>query len=231
MQKETRLNNKNLRLNLRSEADESVFYEIFTQREYNILDEIINKAANPIVDIGAHIGLFSLYANALNETQQIFAYEPEEENFKAFKEHLKINNTKNVNAKNVAVTSQEGTVMLCVSPDSHNHSIIEIENKLKTIKVPSTTLKKIIEKLGHISLLKMDCEGAEFEILESTPPEILKEIDSIYIEYHSYTEDMNPKRLKIALDKALYHTSQCESRYDKRFGFILAKRKNNNETN
>jgi FkbM family methyltransferase len=225
MQKETRLNNRNLRLNLRSEADESVFYEIFTQREYNVLDEIIKKATSPIVDIGAHIGLFSLYANSLNEAQQIFAYEPEEENFKALKEHLKLNDTKNINIKNVAVTAQEGTVLLCISPDSHNHSIIEIENATRTIKVPSTTLKKIVEKLGHVSLLKMDCEGAEFEILESTPLEFLNKIDNIYIEYHTYTEEMNPSLLKIALDKAGFHTSQCESRYDARFGFILAKRK------
>lgn len=224
MSKEIHFKDKKLKLDLKSEADESVFYEIFTQCEYNVLDEIIKKANAPIIDIGAHIGLFSLYANILNPNVQIFAYEPEEENFKTLKEHLKLNDTKNINIKNLAVTAQEGTVMLCISPDSHNHSIIQIENGLKTVKVPSTTLKKIVEKVGHISLIKMDCEGAEFEILESTPNEILKEIDNIYIEYHTYSEEMNPKRLRNALDKAGFRTSEYTSRYDARFGFILAKK-------
>ena len=99
---------RKLKVNLRSDADQSVFEEIFKDCDYRILDEVIKNASDAIIDVGAHIGLFSLYASVLNPDVPIFAFEPDIDNFLLLKENLKLNNVKNVKAKNLAVSASGG---------------------------------------------------------------------------------------------------------------------------
>ncbi len=213
-----------------SEADGSVFYEIFTEREYKILDNIISKASSPILDIGAHVGMFSIYANCFNSDVQIYAFEPEERNFTALKNNFKENVVKNVIAKNVAVAAEIGVREFNISSDSHNHSLIKIENEDGEVfpikKVSCTTIEQIFLKnnLQSVSLVKMDCEGAEFEILANLKPEILAKIGAIYIEYHQYGTQMNPEVLRQILIENGFKVQMKPSHFDKKFGFILAVR-------
>ena len=53
--------------------------------------------------------------------------------------------------------------------------------------VPSTTLPEIMNAHGidRIDLLKMDCEGAEYEVLYATSPEQLQRISRLRMEYHN----------------------------------------------
>ena len=224
MNKEFTLNKTHLTLTLNSDADDSVFNEIFTERGYSILDPIIRKATAPIIDIGAHIGLFSIYAHVLNPKVQILAFEPEPNNYKLLKENLKQNRIQNVTTKSLAVTSKAEQVTLNLSPDSHNHSIIlPSENALK---VESTTLDRIITQTSQrkCDLVKMDCEGAEFEIIASASPETFACTQAIYIEYHEYTPEMRRDSLKSILEKHGFKTQVSQSHYDRRMGFILATR-------
>jgi len=219
------------KLNLRSEADESVFREIFLDRDYMVLDDIISEASDCILDIGAHIGLFSMYVRGLNENIKLFAYEPAPENFLAMKEHFKDNHIDGVLAKNVAVTGKDGDTVLFLSEDSHNHSVLRFFQKImKEVKVPTVSMAKIFERdlvkqgVTSCDLVKMDCEGAEFEILPSISPEVFKKIGSFYIEYHEYLPKNGRMDLVKILQKNGFKTRVVESRYDKKFGFILAYR-------
>lgn len=227
--KEIICNKKRLKVAVNSDADESVFGEVFVDREYRILDQILGKAVDPILDIGAHVGMFSIYARCFNSNAQIFAFEPEEKNFAAMKENLRVNGIGDVFAKNVAVTGEIGMRELNISQDSHNHSFLKVENEdgeavdgLAVRKVNTTTLQQIFMKnnLARVSLAKIDCEGAEFEIFVKTPVEILQKVGAFYIEYHKY-ENNNPQILRAILEKAGFKVEMKESFYDKRFGFIL----------
>lgn len=224
MEKILKFNHKNLELQLNSEADVSVFEEIFVDRDYKILDSIITKASNCILDVGAHIGLFSIYCHCLNPQVPIFAFEPEEKNFQTLKENFKKNSIRNVLAKNLAVSATEGPKTLYLSPDSHNHSLIDVTNQSKIVQ--STTLEQIVTKhnLSKIDLLKLDCEGAEFEIIENTPLETFKVIQNIYLEYHLYQDNLNPDKILSKLQKANFKVESKPSHYDRKFGFIFAKK-------
>jgi len=229
--KEYKYGRQLLKLDLKSEADESVFREVFLDNDYMILDEIIGEASNGIIDIGAHIGLFSIYARGVNDNVKIFAYEPASANFETMKWHFKENHIENVFAKNVAVAAKDGETILFMSEDSHNHSILRFFKKImKEVRVPTVSMEKIIERdmarqgVNFCDLVKMDCEGAEFEILASMSPEVFKKIGTFYIEYHEYLEDKNKNDLVKILQKNGYKTRMTESRYDKKFGFIFAYR-------
>jgi len=199
---------------IHSDADDSVFNEIFVEREYKNVEPIIKNAKTQIIDIGGHTGMFAIYARTLNPNVPITTYEPSQENFTTLKENLKQNHIKNITPKNLAISSKQGQATLYLSEDSHNHSLIKKSDKTQVTQ--TTTLEKIIKT--HTDLVKIDAEGAEFEIIGSTSPETLKLIKNLYIEYHR--EDPTPLIQK--LQKAGFKTQKTPSRYDKTMGIIQA---------
>jgi len=215
--------NKEVSINTLSEADESVFEEIFTDREYNIIDDDIKAAQSLIVDIGAHIGCFSIYVSTLNTNVKILAFEPSEANYKLLKENIYLNNAKNIQPKNLAVGGKEEIRVLNINNDSHNHSFYNSENKISDKKIQTTTLQKILRNHEKVDVVKLDCEGAEFEILRNLTEEDFAKIKIVYIEFHEFDDSMRREELKSILEKNGFQTRISQSRYDRRFGFILAK--------
>lgn len=219
-QREISFNRKKLQLKLNSEADLSVLDEVFIDADYKILEPIIQKAQNCIIDIGAHIGFFSIYASLLNPDIQIFSFEPEPNNFQTLKENLKTNHIKNVIIKNLAIADEMGQKKLFISEDSHNHSLVFQTEKQLTI--PATSLTKIFENISYCDLIKLDAEGAEFQILQSLPQNIFPKIKTFYIEYHEQLPEMNKLTLTRLLEMANYQIKIIPSNYQKNLGFILA---------
>jgi FkbM family methyltransferase len=215
--REINFGSKKLRLQIEDEADHSVLEEIFLDKEYRQLEDLIKRSTSPIIDIGAHKGFFSIYASLLNPNVQIFSYEPEQANYQSLKANLKENNIKNVHAKNLAISDQAGSIKLHIAEDSHNHSLVSSTENTQTVN--SLTLSQIL-KADSYSLAKIDCEGAEFQIFASTPIEDLQKIANYYIEYHQ----QDPQPIIAKLQSAGYKVRSKVSPYDPNLGFIHAKR-------
>jgi FkbM family methyltransferase len=217
--------NRKFLLDIQSDADESVMAEIFTLREYMVAEPTLKQAKHAILDLGAHKGFFALYVRALNAEVKIYAYEPEEDNFRALKQHLELNKIHNVFPKNSAVSHEEGVAILHVSEDSHNHSLVVVPGTVNDRKVNAVTLERIINKVGSVDLVKMDIEGAEFKILETAPDSVFEQCSSFFLETHEYTPEMRASKLKILFEKKGYDVSLTPSKYDKRLGFLWARRR------
>ncbi len=222
MDRRLRVFGKEIVFKLESEADQSVFEEVFVDRDYRVIDDVIEKASGLIIDAGAHIGCFSVYASIQNPRAKILAYEPEERNFASLKENLKMNGCKNVDAKNLAIWKEEGEKELFLSEDSHNHSFFA-DGAAK--KVHCTTLDKVLNKRWkdwRCELVKLDVEGAEFEILENLQKEVFEKVKVWCIEYHEYG-DFKSQRLVAILQKNGLKVKIFPSRYDSRMGLIIAR--------
>ncbi len=208
-------------VNIHNDADHSVFDEIFIEREYRQLEPLIKNAKGAIIDVGAHIGMFSIFCRLLNKAVPIFAFEPEQENYSRMQANLKLNHL-NVTTKNQAVSDQIGMREIYLHPDSHNHSLYPLTEK-KT-KINSTTLEKIFQKfaIDHCDLLKLDCEGAEFIILPTLPDHIFKRINNIYLEYHEYDQSMDKKIIHNLLQRHGFKIQNKPSPYQSDLGFIFA---------
>lgn len=216
---------RKFQLDIRSDADESVMAEIFTLREYFVVEPIIKTAKMAILDIGAHKGFFALYVRALNTEVPVYCYEPEEANFRALKEHLELNKIQNVFPKNSAVAKEEGMAILHVSNDSHNHSLVMVPGTVNDRKVNAVTLERIVSKLPHVDLVKMDIEGAEFQILENAPDTVFEKCPAFFLETHQYNDSMRASTLKTLFEKKGYTVQLTPSKFDKRLGFLWAVRK------
>ncbi len=223
MQKEIRLFGKTLQISLRNDGDWAIAHELFLDRQYRFCDEVIRKAANPIIDIGGHLGFFALYAALLNPKVPIYSFEPHEGNFALLKENLKTNRVRNVVPKQLAVSDTVGQAELYLSREDLNHSTTRaIEPTGATQKVQTTTLERIMEKNGiaQCDLLKMDCEGAEFKILTSTPPTIFRRIRHIFLEYHDWVEGESSEKLKDFLKNQGYRVEKYPNHKMRELGFL-----------
>lgn len=225
-------NNKNCRFNLRDEVDQSVFAEIFRHREYRAADEIIISALDPIVDIGAHAGFFSVYCRALNDEVKIFAVEPEKNNLEFLELNSRNNNIKNIKivAGAIGETSRKG--LLKISPDNHNHKItaplfIDAKNNnQQTQKIDIYSLPDLFKKLKikKAALIKMDIEGEEFSVFESLPADFFAVFKSVILEYHN-SANKHYKAIEICLRQNGFGVQIFPSRFDKSMGFIFATNK------
>lgn len=170
-------------------------------RENTVDEEILKecqsyaKKCNPLktdiwLDIGAHIGCFTcLIAPKVN---RVIAYEPESKNYAELLENIDVNKLKNVTAINSAVVGNDDVerdfyvyttnntgihsffkrsdIKDLIPPDCEKPSFVKCEN-----------INDIIDAFG-VTAIKMDCEGAEVEILRSLTK--LSQIRELILEYH-----------------------------------------------
>lgn len=223
MEKEIKIFGKRVILTMRNEGDYAIAHELFLDHQYRFCDEVIRKTQNPIIDIGGHLGFFSLYASLLNPIVPIYSFEPHDGNFALLKENLKQNHIKNVVPKALAVSDKIGQIELQLSQEDLNHSTIRaIEPTGKTQKVQTTTLERIFEKnrIGRCDLVKLDCEGAEFEIFYSTPKTIFERITNIFLEYHDWIPGHNSEELKRFLEKMGFKVQKYPNYKIRELGFL-----------
>jgi len=228
MRKEVKIFGKNLTLSIRNDGDHAIANELFLDHQYKYCDEIIKKATKAVIDIGGHLGFFSLYASVLNSVVPIYTYEPHTGNFAILKENLKQNRIKNVFPKNLAVAGHEGEVELHISREDLNHSIVHaIEDTDERQKVGAITLEKIINRhdLGQVDLLKIDAEGAEFQILIDTPKEVLAKVSNIFLEYHDWMPENNHNTLKTLLISLGFIVEDYPNYKMPKLGFLWCRRK------
>lgn len=155
---------------------------VFVRREYGRLERL-----RTIVDVGANIGCFAIYAARACPSARVYCYEPTGHNFDTLKRNIKINGLADrISAFQSAVTSHNGQRDLAVTAEYLMNSFHIIPDGSNRETVNCTTLEAIFasQKLSVIDLLKMNSEGSEYEILESCSREVLARIANIRLEYH-----------------------------------------------
>lgn len=145
-----------------------------------------------IFDIGAALGEFAIYAAKKCPNAQVFAYEPSPQSFQALQANIKRNACQNIQAFPQAVAAKPGFLELKISAEAVQHTTTNIADpKPKTVtdvvRVPSISLSQAFEQsnLRYCDYLKIDCEGAEYDIFFNTPPALLRHIQHIVMEYHN----------------------------------------------
>jgi FkbM family methyltransferase len=174
--------------------DKMIVKEIFIDNCYIPQGFEIQKG-DTVVDIGAHIGVFSVFASKF--ASKIYSFEPSDENFKVLKENIAINNINNVVIPfNLAVSDNTGERVLFVSPNnSAGHSFYAHESlhKNKEIIVSTVSLEDFVtsNNISVIDFLKIDCEGGEYNILLECSAKVLSIVKKISMEYHNIDSNRN----------------------------------------
>lgn len=171
----------------------TMFYEVWGKKDYDIPGFTLARNMT-VIDIGANQGFFTLYAASQGAT--VYAFEPCVDNFGILQWNVSKNGLQgSVKMVNAAVTNKQGKVNLFVGLEASGEILsgtasTRNENRggkgVQTRPVESVTLDSLLSdmQIEKCDFLKMDCEGAEYEILASTSQESFSKIARIAIECH-----------------------------------------------
>ena len=164
-------------------------YEVFTDDSYRLPWFAGGLAPDAgALDIGAHIGSFSLRYAALRPAARVASYEAIPSTHRYLAANIRRNGLDGrVAAHNVAVSSTDGTLRLA------DHGVASAHNGMSrlgeagstTVEVPCVSLAHAMADLGApAELVKLDCEGAEYDIVLGSDPALWEPVRRVVLEYH-----------------------------------------------
>jgi FkbM family methyltransferase len=199
-------------LALRGPVDRAILQEVWVRDVYGV--GRLGKAPATVVDIGAHIGIFSLLAAETWPAARIIACEPDPENCALLRENLAgYQRVEFVAAAIVGEDVAEVNFHAVVNKAKHNSGggscVREEPWSLKT-RVPAMSAVKLwrLKGLSGCDLLKLDCEGAEVSVLRALAAAgLLAKVRIVVGEWHAPEEtDSARDRVKAELRSILAAT-------------------------
>ncbi len=169
-------------------ADLATSWQIFCARSYRA-----PRGARVVLDLGANVGMFSIYAARVAQAQRVIAFEPVSGTFARLQANLARNalmGRVEVHQLGIGGVAGQRTIDLgsasvhaCMYPrndprfESGHCEMIEV-----------TTLDALFARLrlDEVDMCKMDCEGGEVEAVLAASDETLRRIAALSMEYHFY---------------------------------------------
>jgi FkbM family methyltransferase len=160
-------------------CDIDIFNQVIINNEYNLFIKDENML---IVDGGANIGFTSLYFAKKYPNSIILSFEPDSDNFQLLKKNTE--SYKNIQSENKAIWSNDNGIVFYKSAQFDSHSCFSVSGTPSIVETIS--INEILRTSGfnRIRLLKLDIEGAEKELFNSSNIEWLNYVDFILIELH-----------------------------------------------
>lgn len=165
-------------------------------------------------DIGAHLGYYSLLlAKCVGPGGRVVSFEAAPGNFSTLKKNILINNLDQIDLINMAVFSRPGMIGMSVSPTDTGSGDWSINRQLNagSIQVQTISLDQFCEA-HRVSpdFLKIDVEGAEYDVLVGGRDIIGRSQPSMLIELHHFDGDLSTNRVPDLLEKWNYRIQWLE---------------------
>ena len=177
---------------------------IMSRHEDEIIELFRPKQGDIVVDVGAHMGKYTIIASKrVGANGKVIAIEAHPGNYEMLNRNIKLNGLTNVITLNYAVYSKESKIKLYV-PDEEfgytmHHSImfsylspkysLKCKENEKFIEVNANTLDNLLQKneiSREVNWIKIDVEGAEFEVLKGATGILSKGKDiCLLVEVHN----------------------------------------------
>jgi len=171
----------------RNTADEAVLKSSFDNDIFfSRVPEYQPRDTDVIIDVGAHIGTFSLLASSVAEHGKVFAIEASEDSFNFSLINFALNQRLNISAHHIALSDKNGVSTLYHSTGNWGHSTVKQRSHASSETIDSCTLSAFFEQnnISECHFMKMNCEGGEFPIILNTPHDVLKRFHALLILYH-----------------------------------------------
>jgi FkbM family methyltransferase len=147
-------------------------FKVMTIHEDELMQYFTPEAGDLVVDVGAHIGHYTLTAaKRVGIEGKVFAIEADPANFEILIKNISLNNLENVIALNYAAYSEKGEMNLYLRNSDFGFTkystVIQdfTNHKEKSVIVKANTLDALVNQY-EVNWIKIDVEGAELEVLK-----------------------------------------------------------------
>jgi FkbM family methyltransferase len=149
---------------------------------------LAREAVRTVLDIGANVGVTALYFSQIFPNAQIFAFEPAPDNFAVLSKNVA--NCERIRAFNFGLGANDATLELFASDNPVNFGGYSLHAAgSDTSRKVSIVVRRVASVLKEISaekidVIKIDTEGAEWDILTAFPEPVLQNAKYITGELH-----------------------------------------------
>ncbi len=167
--------------------DDPVCKVIMREMKQYDLDSIDFQPGDVVIDVGSHVGIVSIYLAKKYPGIEVYAYEPTPANYNRLVRNIGANGVvQQVTPFNLAVTGDGKPITLTGNPNDNSGGMSAFtEPGHVKFEAQSLTLEQVFNGIeGRIKLLKVDCEGGEYSLLQAKP-EILNRVDYLRAEFHT----------------------------------------------
>jgi FkbM family methyltransferase len=172
-----------------------------TIREDEIIELFTPKEGDVVIDIGAHMGRYTIISSKrVGANGKVVAIEANPSNFEMLNRNIKLNQLTNIISLNNAVYSKETKIKLYLPGEELGHTTYNTvmsdraKNEDKFVEVNANTLDYLLQlnKITDVNWVKIDVEGAEFEVLKGASNVLSKSKDiALLIEVHNLSGGTN----------------------------------------
>jgi FkbM family methyltransferase len=211
---------------IRSPMDAWIVKEVYFDRDYQRLGVAL-EAGWTVLDIGAHIGAFTVRAAREAPGVRVHAFEPAPDSYTLLRENVALNRAPDVTTYALALAAVSGRLTLYTVPGrSERNSTLQGGGDVEAVAlaVEGVTLSDAFERcrIQRCDFLKLDCEGAEFDILLQAPPALFHHIRHICLEYHDGAAGVSHGELLRLFADLRLRTRHYPSPVHPHLGFIHA---------
>ncbi len=219
--------NDGTRFLTRSLMDLWIIKETCLDRDYERIGPTIEDGWT-VIDIGAGLGDFCVHVARRFPRARVIGFEPFAQSFELLQHNILLNKLVNIRAYPVAVSSHGGSMRLQLADEAvkHSTSTAPPDSTISGHTTKSVTLADAMNLEGVLEcdLLKIDCEGGEFDILLNAPDELLQHFRHICLEYHDAFTAHRHRELVDRLSVAGFEVSVHPNRAYPSIGLLHARR-------
>jgi FkbM family methyltransferase len=170
-----------------------------------------------LLDIGANLGSFTVWLHRTVGVRESFCFEPEPDSFRLLNFNLALNDCAMAKTLEFAIGGKSRTAKIALKENSPGGTSLYADYSAnpaaKEIRV--VALEDWLRGVeGNFDLLKLDCEGSEWEILEHTQPSVFARFPVILAEAHNHPENRRPvSDLKAIIENLGYQTVRWDGHY------------------
>lgn len=205
---------------------ENTLDEYIWKEQSSYLNKLILDKNDIWLDAGVNIGCFAI--SIAEKVCQVIAFEPDKENFELLKENVKISSFKNIEFQNFAIVGNDDKTrdfFLNTKKNKGSHSFLVKRGRDKVI-VDCKNINQILKE-RKINKIKMDVEGAEYEILKVI--EDFSKIEFLILEFHfNALKDKNHTKYFeiVELLKKNFNIVECKNDPGKSWNTLIVAKKN-----
>ena len=190
-------------------GDWFTIYECCIRKDY-ISKPVNLKKGDVVLDIGGNFGAFAaISSQVVGEEGHVYCYEPDPISFERIQQHMHINGIDNVTVFNAAVGPSTTQAPLYRTDKSALNTLYfslnkGVRSKDESVLVDVIGIRSVLDEIGgNVSLAKIDCEGAEYEIFDALENNDITKIAQFAIETHDI-KGRSPREIRDRLSRLGY---------------------------